>query len=73
MRRWSRMCSGERRGRRGKVVESPRKPVQDQWPRELLSDACADQLTDPAQAVEWLTEGLEPLELDRTTGVLRYI
>lgn len=30
-------------------MESPREPVQDQWPQELISDARADRLSDPAQ------------------------
>ena len=41
------MSSGEEGGRE-KGVESPRKTVQDHWPQRLISDACADQLTDPA-------------------------
>jgi hypothetical protein len=47
--RAERMCSGKGGGRRGEVVESLRKTVQDHWLQWLISDACADQLTDPAQ------------------------
>lgn len=43
------MCPGERRVGEGMWWNPRRETVQDQWPQELISDARADRLTDPAQ------------------------